>query len=385
MDKRYKVIWIDDEYDKQDVFIDLCRECGIDITPFKVAVEGLNVLERDVSKWDAVILDAKVYCDSEEEVASLAGLRKCYDVINRLSVQKKKEIPFFISTGQPDLCSDENFRAMFGDYYIKERDDDQLIADIKRRADEQFETQIHHKFREAFELCKEKHQELMHIAKIIESENYNDTSFFNDLRKILTWLLVKYCPAHGLGRSYNEEESMSLSKAKGLISTLKHTGIIPDYIIYTIESCEFVAQNGSHSKEEGENKGSKNALIVDEHTRDSINRHIIPAAFYELLSIISWCKLLPDDEVGISALSEKITLMQQLRQEMITYQIEDVVQRDEKGNFYCVNCKLPYTYCNQYHMEGKKVGIKNTQPNTEPLTCNLYPLFASPRDIEVIE
>ena len=61
MSKKYNVIWIDDEYDKQDAFIDYCKALDIDLVPYKVASQGLKALEDDISYWDAVIQKTRLH------------------------------------------------------------------------------------------------------------------------------------------------------------------------------------------------------------------------------------------------------------------------------------------------------------------------------------
>lgn len=382
MEKRYNVIWIDDEYDKQDAFIDYCKELGIDLYPYKVVSQGIKALDENISFWDAVILDVRVYCDSEDERPSEKGLRKAHDAILRLSVERKKEIPFFISTGQPDLQSDQRFRDGWGDFYIKEKDDDKLIADLKAKVDMQFETQMHHKYSVAFDLLSEKHSEMMRIAKIFEENDFKNTSFFNDLRKLLSWLLVKYCTDHGIGKCYDGDEAVSLSQAKGFLCSLKSTGLIPYYIVKTIESCEYVAQNGSHSKVEGK-KDEMNALLVDDHASRGINPYIIPAAFMEFLSIVSWARTLPDTPSEIQDLKERVNEASNsvsVGNDIIT----GPVSRAEDGSFYCGNCLLPYQYCLDNALEGKSISIHRYKDNTKP-NKTMFPYFASQADFKVLD
>lgn len=91
----------------------------------------MEELDRNLNSWDAVILDAKMFDESEDETPKLDGLRKAIRHIDQLSM--KKSIPYFISTGQPDLMGNEMFTQSFGHFYIKERDDLQLIEDLKKQ------------------------------------------------------------------------------------------------------------------------------------------------------------------------------------------------------------------------------------------------------------
>ena len=71
---RYKVLWIDDNFDDQDAFLDKAFQNGLDINPFKTSQQGMEELVSNIEQYDAVILDAMVYDESEDENASLKGL-----------------------------------------------------------------------------------------------------------------------------------------------------------------------------------------------------------------------------------------------------------------------------------------------------------------------
>lgn len=94
----YNVIWIDDEWDTRGkTFIQLCEvKHQIHITPFKTRKEGMDLLLKDERPWDAVILDAKAFNESENETANLRGL---YEAIRQIEgLKMKKNIPYFVLT-----------------------------------------------------------------------------------------------------------------------------------------------------------------------------------------------------------------------------------------------------------------------------------------------
>ena len=96
----YNVIWIDDEWDTRGTsFIQTCKlRHQIYITPYKTRKEGIAALERNLKYWDAVILDAKAYNNSENEVADLDGM---YAARERLiELRQQRHIPCFVLTGQ---------------------------------------------------------------------------------------------------------------------------------------------------------------------------------------------------------------------------------------------------------------------------------------------
>ena len=105
--KRYNVLWIDDEHEKMSSFITDAELEEIDIYPFQTSKDGMKSFEEDLFKWDGVILDAKCWNESSDEVASTDGM---YFSLNRITELKyKRTVPVFIYTGQPDLYSGEQF------------------------------------------------------------------------------------------------------------------------------------------------------------------------------------------------------------------------------------------------------------------------------------
>lgn len=131
MKKIYNVIWIDDEYDKMSAFQEECEEIhGIKLHPFRTQKSGMDALDNNLEKWDGVLLDAKMLDKDENETPRLVGLSNAIAHINQLAI--RKAIPYFISTGQPDLMGSDIFEDSYGTYYIKERDDEKLFDDMKR-------------------------------------------------------------------------------------------------------------------------------------------------------------------------------------------------------------------------------------------------------------
>ena len=111
----YNVLWLDDEPEKMSYFKEICKDdyC-LNLESYKIRRDGLAALDRDVEHWDAAILDAKMFNETENEKIGLQGLR---EVIEKLKgVSRRKAIPYFIFTGQPDLVSDAHFNEIFGDF-----------------------------------------------------------------------------------------------------------------------------------------------------------------------------------------------------------------------------------------------------------------------------
>ena len=134
MKKQYKIIWIDDEYDKQGAFIHSAKLSGFEMIPFKASREGMDYLRASLHTVDAIILDAKVFKDNTNELASTRGLRSSLDEISKISGQNNRlEIPHVIFTGQPDLFGRQEFEDMVDGVEIFSKfQSNELIIFIKK-------------------------------------------------------------------------------------------------------------------------------------------------------------------------------------------------------------------------------------------------------------
>ena len=189
---KYNVIWIDDEWTKMSAFKDECEVIhGIHLEPFTTQKNGMEELDRNLNSWDAVILDAKMFDESEDETPKLDGLRKAIRHIDQLSM--KKSIPYFISTGQPDLMGNEMFTQSFGHFYIKERDDLQLIEDLKKAIDGSPRRKVQILYSDAMEqlsnISKDAKETILDIFESMHYPNihkdFKPILHYNQLRQIL--------------------------------------------------------------------------------------------------------------------------------------------------------------------------------------------------------
>ena len=148
----YNVIWIDDEWDTRGAsFIQTCKlRHQILISAYKTRKEGITALESNLKHWDAVILDAKAYNNSENEVADVDGLYAAKDRL--IELRQQRYIPYFVLTRQPDLIDDKMFEKSVGKFYKKDLDgQNKLIADLKEEVSKSTRFQIKTFYHEAIE------------------------------------------------------------------------------------------------------------------------------------------------------------------------------------------------------------------------------------------
>ena len=364
MGKIYNILWIDDEWKKQDAFSDECRlQHNIHLEGYSTVKEGLIALEARLESWDGVLLDAEVCIEDEEQTPTVEGLSLCLTKL--ASLEHKKKLPHFVSSGKESVKNNELLKKMFGNFYIKGDHDDILVRDMKREADVLWTTQLKHKYSDIFEFCPMT-DELIRICNVVENGETRNSSIYNDIRKVLAWALVDYCGKHGIAQNIDNDDdiAVSLSKAKGFICSLQFPNEVPPYIQKCIYACEFCCQNGSHSEAEGGNV-DKNLLLVDKHTTEGKVPYLIRACFYELLTILNWCKTLPTRTETIEALKLKLK-----------YKTKGIVEKDEKGNFHCGGqCVLDWNIAKS--LEGKTIGVLEMGSNKNDRTSDRYKWFSN--------
>lgn len=212
----YNVIWIDDEWDTRGkTFIQLCEvKHQIHITPFKTRKEGMDLLLKDERPWDAVILDAKAFNESENETANLRGL---YEAIRQIEgLKMKKNIPYFVLTRQPDLMDNDTFNESIGYFYKKDIDgQNQLIADLKVKVAESPRFQIKLKYEKAIERLSTydiwSSEKLLDILEAMHNpeKHIDPLLYYNPLRKILEFVFraannVLLIPEELIGKEKDE-------------------------------------------------------------------------------------------------------------------------------------------------------------------------------------
>ena len=223
MRTKYEVIWIDDKWEEMDAFKEECEVIHqIYLHPFHRQDEGMDEFDKNPKKWDAIILDARL----EKDGVGVEGLRKAITHINQVSYRHK--VPYFISTGQPDLMKDETFKQCFGRFYIKEKDDLKLIEDIKEQASKSTRFQVKSSYSDAIEQlkridpdswCSEKILDILEAMHFPE-KNIDPLLYYNPLRQTLEYLFreankVSIIPNEFIGK---EKDDVNLNQCVQFLS-----------------------------------------------------------------------------------------------------------------------------------------------------------------------
>ena len=304
---KYKILWIDDQYELLSELMERCELInGFEITKCRFAKEGMKIFEDNLENWSAVILDAKVLIESMNEIPNLNGLRYCRDRINELKA--KRYVPMFVFTGQPDLISNELFENMVSKYYSKGDDDDELIYDIISAADSQEETQIIHKYQIIFDVWTESRHDLIRILKVYERADWQNNSVLNDIRKIMSDIMYRF---NDKGLCSIQHDGANLTACSVALCQGYMEEIIPIYIQRSIHSLVAVTNPGSHRSE------------IDKDVANGNAPYLIRSLIFEMLNILYWCRNLND----INPDNVKKCI------EIVKYKFEQKKELRNKGNY----------------------------------------------------
>ena len=404
MKTRYEVIWIDDEWEKMDAFKEECEVIHhIYLHPFRTQKAGMDEFDKNPKKWDAIILDAKMFDESENEVPRLDGLRKAVQHIYEKSLLRK--VPYFISTGQPDLMDNETFEQAFGTYYIKERDDKKLIEDLKTIASKSTRFQVKSYYLDALDQlvfldawCCEK------ILDILEAMHFPEKTidpllYYNPLRKALEYVFraankVGVIPDDFFsGGMVNLNQCfMFLIGREARVLGYRYggsgEGIVPRHIHDMMSLIINLGNYGSHSIEQS------HPTELSEYEVQKYDKQINAQGVNSKLLIFSialqFCEIVkwmnhyitehPNKEENLRKCVKLDT--QSAEKQEGTLELVGVIELHD--GLYHIGKDFS-VYLRRKELVGKKVRIAKYTPNTSNKSKEMYPLFVHDNDIQVLE
>lgn len=200
------VLFIDDKEDEMVEFKTLARQNRILIrTSHTSAESGLEELSSNVSRYDAVILDARAFRkkDQVSGTESIGSLRDCINGINAIERDTKRKIPYCVYTGYMESI---DWDAWEDDIQVFIKGDQQadLFAYLKEEVKKIPESNIIREFSDVFELFDEGHLDLDYRDRLLfvlmnyESRQPRELEgAITQTRKILEGL---YKRLHAMGR-----------------------------------------------------------------------------------------------------------------------------------------------------------------------------------------
>jgi len=395
----YNVIWIDDEWDTRGTsFIQTCKlRHQIYISPYKTRKEGIAALENNLKYWDAVILDAKAYNNSENEVADLDGM---YAARERLiELRQQRHIPCFVLTGQPGLMGDKSFEKAVGKFYDKKKPEEvnQLISDLKEEVSKSNRFQLKSIYHDAVEQLSDISIEACEdIIDILEAMHHPELPFtpklhFNPLRQALE-CVFRYANKVGIIPDlFFIDDRVNINQCFMYLigCDAKNVGvrcserIAPYHIQNMMSMIVNLGNANSHSKlGESEIQTAEDKIIKDGMS----SRYLVYSMALQLCEIAFWMNRYvsehPDKDDNLKKCiplesEEKVEKKEMLDDSEVIGLLEEHEGICHMGVKFSVLLK---------HKEwlGKKIRVINYVDNTSTKTRQ-YPYFVREQDFELIE
>ena len=386
MKTKYEVIWIDDEWEKMDAFKEECEVIHqIYLHPFSTQKPGMDEFDKNPKKWDAIILDARL----EKDGVGVTGLREAVTHINQVSLSHK--IPYFISTGQPDLMGNETFEQAFGKYYIKGRDDQKLIEDIKVAAGKSSRFQTKTIYLDAIEQlesidawCCEKILDILEAMHFPEKD-IDPLLYYNPLRQTLEYIFRKankagIIPDEFIGK---EKDDVNLNQCVQFLSGgnadwigIRFGGAKESVVPVHIKNMMFQVLNlgniNSHSRTLDDDEQKRLGAYFKENVCNS--RYLIFSLALQICEIGIFMGKYIDVHKDSSENKKQFKTFGTI--ELIEGNDSICViksKRPGRESCICISAK----YVSGKNLIGKKVVVLEESNNTNPSTKEAYPYFAA--------
>lgn len=393
MKTRYEVIWIDDEWEKMDAFKEECEVIHqIYLHPFRTQKAGMDEFDKNPKKWDAIILDAKMFDESENEVPKLDGLRKAVQHINEKSLLRK--VPYFISTGQPDLMDNETFEQAFGLYYIKERDDQKLIQDIKDTANKSTRFLVKTNYIDAIdqlelidEWCCEKVLDILEAMHFPEKD-IDPLLYYNPLRQTLEYIFRKANKARIIPDEFigKEKDDVNLNQCVQFLSGgnadwigIRFGGAKESVVPVHIKNMMFQVLNlgniNSHSRTLDENEQKKLGAYFKENVCNS--QYLIYSLALQICEIVVYMGNYFAANKDIDKNKKQCKTFGNVEKIEGNESI-CVIKSKRPGRESCICISAKYAISKG--IIGKKIVVLEESPNTNTATKVEYPYFATKID-----
>jgi hypothetical protein len=153
-EKMLNILWIDDEHHKLPGLHLTAKDFGIKLFPYKSMNGGCAELEKNLSKYDAVLLDAKFF-ENEDDQPGSEDTQWIYDTKDRIR-DLDRSLQYFVLTGQAKTYASEEFNKAFKNVFEKgkDKDEDTLFKMLVEACENREITQLKCNYSENFEVFK---------------------------------------------------------------------------------------------------------------------------------------------------------------------------------------------------------------------------------------
>jgi hypothetical protein len=310
MNPLYKIVWIDDQHEEFPQFVDEALYSGFQIKAFKTSRSGTEYLRQNLHDVDAVILDAKVFTESVDEVAGLGGLTASLAEILRISGENgRRNIPHLVFTGAPDLIDDQRFKEQMDGMgvavFSKSGSNDEVFDALRRMIGESPSATIRNQYPAAYAACEWMGNScwrmLFPILDSMRSGVKLMSDPYNDLRKVVEFAFRELHRAGIIHERLIENgiivlqgcslflagKEAKFSRGQEVIVKPKSM-VVPKLVGDQLKFILDVCQVGSHTQSDEDVPKTKPSITEVE--KWNLNHHLLEAATLMTLDFIVWAK-----------------------------------------------------------------------------------------------
>lgn len=288
-----KVLWLEDEIDKIEAFLDRLHMDEITVIHTDTANNFIAELNKNLDYYDAVILDVMGIVNSLEEKPTSKAFSVAHKAV--LSLKHKKNIPFFVLSAQ--LTKDENqgLKEYIGEtlIYIKSKDEERLIEDIKRTVVEQPDFILRNKYADILSVFNDNQLGSNHYNRIFNlikwAESSQDIDCSEDLlpriRKIIEAIFQALAKQGLVPSEITDNQGWINGSCRFISNTHNGYKLVENYIHPTaalsLERLLWIGQDVAHA--EGDLK-----YRVDEYIQSNGSGYLFKSSIYLLFDLIIW-------------------------------------------------------------------------------------------------
>ena len=294
MSEKYNVLWIDDQHEKMKAVHKTATDFNIKLWPYKSMNGGCKELKANISKYDAVLLDAKFF-ENESDMPGTEDTRwvhKTKDIIRDLD----KTLDYFVWTGQAKTFASPEFNNAFPHVFDKglDKDEDALFKKLVEVCENRTETKLKHKYPNSIAVCddnyigKKEFSRVFQIIKDIEHpENIiNQQDALSPIRKILEAIFKKL---NNIGLIPDEIQNGqgAINGASIFLAGINNEYSYEEELIHPVIS-ESIRHLIGLTQDASHNEGNK--LGADTYLSNTSNTFLYQSLCYSMIEVLEYLK-----------------------------------------------------------------------------------------------
>lgn len=204
MNTNYKIVWIDDEYQTLESVALSFEENDILYLPFDNAEEAIKYIGQYQNDIDALVVDGNFLLKKNDDNIDNTG-KAFHKILEHLTkIQYRKEIPYFVLSGQINFTSGRVDVLKLNDVAkvydkLKPEDLDQMCKDIIQSVESTGERQAINKHKEVLLLADDEYlgerikEPLVRLCIDLNKDHFDGgvKDLFTPIRKIIEFLFQK--------------------------------------------------------------------------------------------------------------------------------------------------------------------------------------------------